>query len=80
MSKLKQALQEKIEQFEGYIDKPGFDSDIEQNAVHTTLRVLRYLDQIVEYEEMTEQELIGPEHSNCTRQKLQIIRWNNKTR
>ena len=53
-SKLKQALHEKIAEFETYKTDKRYQTHIEQNAVVVTLRELRYLDSIVEYEETSE--------------------------
>jgi hypothetical protein len=49
MSKLKEALQAKIKEFEEHKINPMYQSDLEQNAIIVTLRELRYLDEIVEY-------------------------------
>lgn len=45
---LKEALREKIVEFEGYIDHPDYSSRMEQNAVAVTLREFKYLDSIAE--------------------------------
>jgi hypothetical protein len=50
VSKLKLALQDKIRQFEAYKTDPRYQTEMEQNAVVVTLRELRYLDSIAEYE------------------------------
>lgn len=52
MTKLKEALQEKIREYEACIGHPRYNSRIEQNAAETVLRVLKYLDSIAEYEEV----------------------------
>lgn len=50
VSKLKIALQDKIKEFEAFKTNPNYQTEMEQNAVIITLRELKYLDSIVEYE------------------------------
>lgn len=52
MSKLKQALKDKIQEFETLIDHPDHNSEMEQNAIIVCLRELHELDQIVEYDDI----------------------------
>lgn len=49
---LKKELQNMITQFEGHKSDPMYQSHIEQNAIEVTLRRLKYLDSIAEYEEI----------------------------
>ena len=49
-SELKKALKEKIKEFEGHKNDPMYQLPIEQNAIQVTLRELKYLDSIAEYE------------------------------
>ena len=50
MSKLREALHDKITRFRELRGHPDYTSEIEQNAVIVTLRVLEELDEIAEYE------------------------------
>jgi len=52
MTELKKALKEKIKEYESYVNNPKYNSEIEQNAVKITLKELKYLDSIIEFEDV----------------------------
>lgn len=59
MINLKQALTEKIREYEGHLDNKRYESVMEHNAILVVLKELRYLNSIVEYEDTREAD--GPE-------------------
>lgn len=50
MTELKKALQSKILEFEALRTNPNHQTEMEQNAVLVTLRELKYLDSLAEFE------------------------------
>ena len=52
MTELKKALQQKILEFEECKNNPNHQSEMEQNAVQVTLRELKYLDSLAEFEQL----------------------------
>lgn len=49
-SEIKKAVTEKLNHYKTAIGNPDYASELEQNAAHTLVRELTYLDSICEYE------------------------------